>query len=129
MMAGRLDEELALVRKRHPTARLGPGDRSLLIDEWRLPSGWSSTQVRLMVVIPSGYPTTPPDNFYTTPDLVLAGGREPGNTSHVDLEGARWRQFSYHVEASDWRPHAVVTEGHNLLTFLEAVEKRLSELS
>lgn len=129
-MADRIDEELALLRQRYPNAKLGPDGRSILVEDWKLRPGWNSGQTRLLVVVPPGYPTTPPDNFYTAPELRLADGREPGNASSiVDLVGLKWRQFSYHVEASDWRTHAVITQGHNLSTFFEGVERRLSELS
>jgi len=129
-VADRIDEELALLRQRHPSAKLGPDNQSVLVEDWKLPAGWSIDETRLLVVVPPGYPTTPPDNFYTAPELRLADGREPSNAqSIVDLADLSWRQFSYHVEACDWRPHAVVIEGHNLCTFFQGIERRLSELS
>ena len=128
-MAERIEEELALLRHRYPGAKIGPGGSSILVEGWSLRNGWSAASTVGLVVVPPGYATTPPDNFYTGPDLRLANGQEPGNSSLVDLLGSKWRQFSYHVEPSDWRPHATITEGHNLATFFQGVERRLSEAS
>ena len=60
--------------------------------------------------------------------IRLAAGGEPGNTSlSVNQAGRSWRQFSWHVETGDWRPHAEVLKGHNMLTFLEGLGRCLKE--
>jgi hypothetical protein len=61
-------------------------------------------------------------------DLRLANGGLPANTSANQVkEGQQWLQFSYHADPATWRPHADVTKGHNMLTFLEGVWGRLLE--
>jgi hypothetical protein len=101
-----------------------------VVKSWRLPAGWNKYETALLVQIPPGYPVTPPDNFYTDPDLLLGNGGQPGNSSAgQSLVGRQGRMFSYHVESGDWQPHAEPSKGHNLLTFLEGVIKRLLEAS
>ena len=79
-MRDRLDRELALLRTRYgPLKELD--ETGLVIERFPLPSGWNLSTTRLLLLLPAGYPTTPPDNFYTDPDLRLATGAEPANTS------------------------------------------------
>lgn len=100
-----------------------------MILRFTLVSGWSKTETAILVLLPPGYPETPPDNFHTDPDLTLEGGAEPGNaTGMIDHAGLRWRQFSWHFEdTQEWQSHAEVERGHNLLTFLLGVQQRLAE--
>ena len=84
---------------------------------------WSKHTTRLRVLVPPGYPVTPPDNFFVEPDVRLADGGAPANTSPVTHGGEPWLQFSFHLEGGTWRPEA----GHNLTTFMEGVAQRLSE--
>jgi hypothetical protein len=109
---------------------LGPNLEWFSITHWKLPPGWNKAETTVLVQIPPGYPVTPPDNFYTDNDLALANGQQPGNSSVNQLVASKmWRMFSYHVEGRDWHPHADPLKGHNLLTFLYGVAKRLAEVS
>jgi hypothetical protein len=122
--------ELNLVEKQYGELRVGSDFSWFIVNAWKLPTGWNKSTTALLVIIPPGYPATPPDNFYTDQDLRPASGGEPGNASGaLDHDGARWRQFSYHVEAGDWRPGADPLKGHNLLTFLIGIGGRMSEAS
>ena len=130
-MLDRRERELELVE-----AQFGELERAtdlswFVIKRLPLPSGWSHAATAILILLPPGYPETPPDNFYTEPDLTLAGGAEPGNASGtLDLGGQRWRQFSWHFEdTNEWRPHAEIERGHNLLTFVLGVQQRLAEVS
>lgn len=129
-MLERRRQELDLIRAKYGEIEVSPNLDWVTISHFPLPSGWSKPDAKLLVLIPPGYATTPPDNFYVDNDLRLANGADPANTSR-DQErlGQRWLMFSFHVEISEWRPHADLLLGHNLLTFLAGVEKRLSEAS
>jgi hypothetical protein len=127
----RRQRELDLVAQRYGELER-PDDCSwLVIARWALPPGWSKAETAVLVPVPPGYPETPPDNFYTDPDLNLAGGGTPANTSgHLEHAGRTWRQFSWHfVDANEWQPHPEIEKGHNLLTFMLGVEQRLSDVS
>jgi hypothetical protein len=94
--------------------------------EFSLPSGWNRSATSLLVLVPLGYPVTPPDNFYVASGLRTASGAMPSNYNegHSHL-GEQWGQFSYHVE--EWKPSADLLQGDNLLTFMLGVERRLKE--
>jgi hypothetical protein len=125
----RREKELQLVEAQFGELERAPDLSWFVIRRCPLPAGWSKTETSLLILLDPGYPETPPDNFHTDADLTLASGDEPGNASGM-LEHAdrRWRVFSWHFEdTEEWRPHAEVERGHNLLTFLLGVQQRLDE--
>lgn len=125
----RVDDEVDLVRARFPTAEVDPHGQWVLVPDVALPTGWSMDSTPVLVEVPQGYPSTPPDNFYTSPDLKLASGAVPANTSGIRVfDETPWLQFSFHVEAADWRPHAEIANSHTLVTYLEGVLQRLEEV-
>lgn len=104
----------------------GPNLDWVLFKSFPLPQGWDRERTELLAIIPAGYPTTPPENFYVPDGLRLANGHAPGNYSEGQtVLGGRWAQFSYHPKT--WEPAPVPKEGDNLLTFLLMVERRLQE--
>jgi hypothetical protein len=128
-MLERRRREIDLMRERYGEVEVAPDLTWVLIRRFLLPEGWGKTQTELLVPVPPGYPTTPPDNFYTDNDLKLASGTTIGNSSeNSSVSGRVMRQFSFHI-ADDWRPHADLLQGHNLLTFLLGVESRMKELN
>ena len=82
----------------------------------------------VLILIPSAYPTVPPDNFYVRNGLRLPGGNVPGNYSEEQsILGQSWGQFSFHAQA--WNPTSDISDGDGLLTFMLSVEGRLQELN
>ena len=80
------------------------------------------------MLIPAGYPTAPPDNFYVPNGFRLAEGEIPDNYSeNQTVLGGSWAQFSFH--AKEWRPSDNPNDGDSLFTFMLAVERRLEELN
>lgn len=128
-MSERWLAELKLVEAPYGPVEKAPDLAWFIVPHWTLRNGWNKVQTQLLVFIPPGYPATPPDNFYADGDLLLASGSKPGSADLEAQIGKSWLRFSYHVEAGDWKPHAVPTDGHNLLTFLAGVAKRLEEVS
>jgi hypothetical protein len=125
-MSERIKRELALVQLIYGELEVDTDLRWFVIRQWALAAGWSKQYTRLLVLIPAGYAVTAPDNFFTDPDLTTGEGTQPGNTSMAQpIPGTQWLQFSYHIEAGDWQPE----NGHDLLTFLAAVRRRLQEVS
>lgn len=123
-------KEVELLRQHYGELEHGPNVEWIIFKDFRLPSGWNRTGTRLLVIVPPGYPMTPPDNFYVEPGLKLSSGAGTANYSEtVSQLGQNWGQFSYHVEAGDWKASADILCGHNLLTFMIGVQKRLSELN
>jgi len=129
-MIERRKREVELVAAAYGDLECDPNLEWIIIKHWGLPSGWNKEETAVLVLIPPGYPVTPPDNFYTDNDLRLANEGQPGNTStNQHQAGRQWLQFSYHIEGGDWQPHADPLQGHNLLTFLQGIARRLSEVS
>jgi hypothetical protein len=130
-MLERRRREIELVQGRYAGVELAPDTTWLTIARFPLPDGWTKKESRLLVLLPPGYPVTPPDNFFTEEDLLLAGGAQPGNSApgQQTVLGGAWRMFSYHVEPGTWLPNPDPDRGHNLLTYLLGVEQRLRELT
>ena len=129
-MIERWKQELRLVEARYGELEVSTSLDWFIVKHWNLPSGWSERETQVLIQIPPGYPVTPPDNFFTEQDLRLEDGRQPGNSNPNTIIADRsWLSFSYHVEGGDWMPHADPLNGHNLLTFLQGVAKRLEEVS
>lgn len=122
-------KELELVRLRFGELEHSPTGTWVIVKRFKLPAGWNLTETELLFFVPSGYPVTPPDNFYVDNRLLLASGGEPGNSpkDQTQLDRA-WRMFSWHLD-DQWKPHADPTRGDNLVTFLLKCLDRLKELN
>lgn len=127
MTAERWEKELLLLRRKYASVDHGGNMDWVLFKEFSLPSCWHLRQIDVLVIIPPGYPTAPPDNFYVRGGLHLAGGGSVSNYSEGQqtVLGSGWGQFSFHVH--DWSPAPIPEDGDNLLTFMLGVERRLQE--
>ena len=122
-------QELTCVERQYGGLEVDAQSAWMIVVHYPLPLGWNKPETKILVLIPPGYPTTPPDNFYTDDDLRLADGSQAANASPgQSAAGGTWQQFSYHVQAGEWQPHAEPLRGDNLLTFMAAVGRRLSEV-
>lgn len=127
-MKSRIQKELELVVRSFGELAASPDLDWFVLNNLPLGQGWSKRTTRLLVLLPGGYPTTPPDNFYADADLRLASGGMPGSANpDQQAAGGSWLMFSYHVETADWTPAPNPEEGHNLVTFLDGVHSRLKE--
>ena len=131
MTLERRKHEIELLRKKYGELEQGSNQDWILFKRFPMPPGWNRQVTELLLIIPPGYPTTPPDNFYVPNGLrIVADGSEklPSNYSeNQTVLGGNWAQFSYHAQG--WNPTPGPLEGDNLLTFMLAVERRLRELS
>lgn len=118
--------EIELLKRKYGELEHGEDHDWVIFKRFPLPPGWCKEFTELLVVIPPGYPTTPPDNFFVGNGLKTSRGASPENYSeNQSVLGASWAQFSFH--AKEWNPAADLDEGDNLLTFLIGVERRLLE--
>lgn len=131
MRTERIRAELELVRTHHGEVQVDDLLTCMLLPSWPVPPGWSLAYTPLAIVLPSAYPTTPPDNFYVASSLRLASGVAPANTGPASgvsgLPPGDWLMFSWHIDAN-WAPAAQPAAGDNLLTFLASVTQRLAEV-
>lgn len=123
-------KEIELLEKIYGEIEHGPNFEWILIKEYKLLDGWNRDSTPIFVMIPSGYPVTPPDNFFVPIGFRLESGAMPSNysESHTHLD-KQWGVFSYHVQKETWSPSADILGGSNLLTFMLGVEKRLKEVN
>ena len=125
----RLRAEVEMLRAEHPSLQCGADLDWVLIADFPLPPGWNRERTRLLLLVPSGYPQIPPDNFYVDVGLRTSGGAMPGSYSEpVGQIGDNWGQFSWHAEMESWRPAPEPAAGHNLRTVVDMIRKRLSEV-
>ena len=128
MTLERRRREIELLRRQHSQVEHGPGLDWIVFRAFPLPAGWNRESTDLLVLIPPGYPETPPDNFYVQNGLRTESGTVPGNYAEdQDVLGESWAQFSYH--AKDWCPGPDPHDRDSLLTFMVAVERRLLEVN
>lgn len=81
------------------------GKIGVILKGYPLPEGKYDHEVAdVLIILPPGYPDTPPDMFYTSPRIKLsASGREARATNVNHNFGDRvWQRWSRHCPA--WRP-------------------------
>lgn len=128
-MRKRIVAEVDLIKRSYQSVETDPEFAWVVIKSIPLPDGWNCDQVDILFKIPSGYPTTAPDNFYADSKLRLVSGDRPNRAPNDESIGGRnWILFSFHFyEAGEWHPDAEIESGHNLLTYIEGIKGRLSE--
>jgi hypothetical protein len=131
----RVQKEIELLKTKFPNLEFKEErNRTIIIfHDYPLPPGWPTKTTNLAIVIPPGYPITPPDNFYVQPPILTASGATPGS---YNLDGTSngmpgWAWFSFHMRDAEnrptWSPSDDVASGDNIMTFLRAVNDRLRE--
>ena len=129
-LAERLTQEEPLLRQAFPEAAIDTDALMVILHDYPLPTGWSHDHTDVLFAIPFNYPAGQPDNVCARPDLTLAGGATPGNSQGIQQHAGRsWLQFSYHIDPSDWRPHADAAKGSNLADYLAGALSRFQEAS
>jgi hypothetical protein len=93
----------------------------LMIENYRLPSGWSKKETTLLLKLPRSFQNGgKPDMFWTETDLTLEDGGVPDRGNTIEhIIGRQWRRFSWHPKS--WTPGI-----DDIHTFLEFVAHRLS---
>ena len=66
MTGDRLSSEFQLLCRRYGEMEHGENRDWVMFREFPLSPGWNVETTELLVVIPPGYPTTPPDNFFVS---------------------------------------------------------------
>jgi hypothetical protein len=123
------ESEITLLKKKYGELEFGEYIDWILFKNIKIPGGWNMNQIDLLIVVPAGYPVTPPDNFYVPVGFRLSSGNTPANYSEpVQYLSKNWGQFSYHLEGN-WCPKNDITSGDNLQSFMLRVFDRLGELN
>ena len=123
----RITDEIALLEKQYNVIEKDASNQWVIISYDLLP-GWNRNKVPILILIPTGYPNTKPNNFYVPEGFRTAAGSTPGNyTDGQAILGKKYGQFSYHLE--EWRPTDDICTGHTLMSFMLGVEQRLAEVN
>lgn len=80
--------------------------KGLIIQDWNLPKGkFNHEKADLLILLPPGYPDTPPDMFYFFPPILLMPLNRPARATESiqTFEGKNWQRWSRHFDASQWR--------------------------
>jgi hypothetical protein len=92
----------------------------LIISQFPLSKAYNPSIADLLIMIPTGYPNTPLDMFWTNPDVRLISGSWPTASEHHELHAERnWQRWSRHT---NWR-----TGVDNLRTFMSSVRKEIEK--
>ncbi len=127
-MEGRIDQELALLKKEFPNLVYREEGMWVFVKVFRIPQNiWNRNEASICFQIPAGYPGNPPYGFYIEGGLGLKDTDEkPKNYEEpvqTPFEGT-WGKFSWQHDNS-WRATSDLTSGGNLLNFLHTFRDRL----
>ena len=127
-MQERIDQELALLRRRFVEAGYEPAGRWVLVRAYALPAGWNRSTTDVAFQIPIGHPGTQPYGFYVPIGLLIRGERPDNYSEPADPFppfGGTWGRFSWQPDG--WQPSADVIAGSNLLNWVTGFADRFRE--
>jgi hypothetical protein len=128
-MEERLRVELEQLRVRHPDLRFVAEGRWVQLPAYPVADEWTPSPMPVAFSVPIGYPGTPPDNF-CVPAEARYGGQTPNNWGQPSMPPpfpGSWMQFSWHVEAGDWKVTADPRTGGNLVVWVAGFAGRFRE--
>ena len=106
------------------TAKRGAqGEILLVVPNFDLPAAYSPRKAELLIRLLPGYPRTPPDMFWTRPDVKLlsTGGFPQAADVHETHDGLSWQRWSRHFDPNLWRP---MIDG--VQSFLRSIKSELA---
>jgi ubiquitin-protein ligase len=130
-MLSRRQREIELLEEKYGEVEHDQHLKWVLFKNVSLPEGWNRSSTDILILIPDGYPVSPPDNFSVDSGLRTASGSEPKNYGEGQHHfGREWGQFSVHILKETWSPSNDILNGTNLITYMMVVvEKRLREVN
>jgi len=85
-----------------------------------LPSGWSQSTTKILIVLPAGYPQAAPSGFFAEPNILGPGGKNPDGSGQNQINGVPWKSFC-------WRPNTWDNSRENLWRYIKFVQTRFLE--
>lgn len=80
------------------------GMTCVVIPRWPLPRGLDHTATDLLLRLSPGYPDVPPDMWWFSPAVHLAGGGHLPGTEVVERHLSRtWQRWSRHFDVGQWQ--------------------------
>lgn len=121
-----VEEQIERVRQVYPNIEVrkqSDGSIHLEISDFKVPDGWSPDRIRIMVVIPTGYPTNRPNGFEADINLRLQDGNKmptQGCGQH-QINGQPWVHFC-------WQPKVWDHTRETLHRYIKFIERRFVEI-
>lgn len=78
----------------------------VVLPEFSLPDGFEPRIVEMLVMLPFGFPETPPDMFWVSPRVTLRGAMPQTAEQTQQILGRAWQRFSRHLTQGSWRSGA-----------------------
>ncbi len=98
------DEQYLELSKFEWEAAIEGGIRRVVIHNWQVPAGYTSSSASVNVQLPPGYPDAQIDMAYFYPPLARADGRTINALAVDRFNGKEWQRWSRHrTEGSSWR--------------------------
>lgn len=118
-----VEAQLERLHLDYPTAEMRPqpdGSIHVLLPEISTGSDWSPPTVRLLIILPPGYPENRPNGFEASPDLRLASGNQPSGSGAQAVAGEQWLHFC-------WQPASWDHTRENLWRYAKFCQQRFAE--
>ena len=114
------EDERFLREKAYPyEVRQVGSEIHVVLKTWPFPATYVPQQADVLIRLLPGYPMTPIDMFWTSPDIKLANGAWPLSSSTYETHGGRtWQRWSRHTE---WRSGV-----DTLRTFITAMNAEIN---
>ncbi|MBC8065590.1 MAG: hypothetical protein H7Y17_12215 [Chlorobia bacterium] len=129
MASQRIEDELELLKVRHPDLEFVEEGLWVKLPGINLPQGWSPGGVDILFQFKSGYPQEVFYGFFT-PTGMLINEVTPQNYTNVaeaqpPFPGTTWAFFSGNPDP--WQPKAEIQSGSNVLTWVQSIHARFME--
>jgi hypothetical protein len=111
------EEYLRQKRFDYEIKQVGP-EIHVILKAWKFPEVYIPRSADILIRIMPGYPLTPVDMFWVSPDIKLVSGGDPQATDlHETLGGKIWQRWSRH---NQWRAGV-----DDLRTFIRAMAEEI----
>ena len=94
----------------------------ILVPQLPIAGGWDRHTLRVLVLLPPGFPTAKPNGFEADPSLRLSDGRAPAQGYGVQQIGAEaWGHYC-------WQPQAWAADRETLWRYIKFIQRRFAEV-
>ena len=94
----------------------------VLVPQLPIAAGWNRSTLRVLVLLPPGFPTAKPNGFEADSSLRLDDGRVPSQGYGVQQIGAEsWAHYC-------WQPQTWIADRETLWRYLKFIQRRFAEV-
>jgi len=125
-----LEEHIARAKQDYPSLLVHEqpdGSVHIELPDFKLPDGWKnakddSGRIRILVILPIGYPSTKPNGFEADLSLRLQNDQTPSQgCGQHQVNGQPWFHFC-------WQPQVWDQNRENLWRYLKFIERRFADI-